>query len=101
MIRSKLQYYIDLAKEGSRESIDRIMADLHGGTEIVDTKFIDYALGLVEGEEGFEIMKDYLFHGTQIQRNYATLYFGRLGEYLIVREAYDLGLIDGRQAFSR
>ena len=46
-------------------------------------------------------MEHYLFHGTQIQRNYCTLYFGRRGEYLIVRKAYDAGIIDAKQAFSR
>ena len=39
--------------------------------------------------------------GTQIQRNYASLYFNRLGERDIVREAYALGLIDEIQAFAR
>lgn len=100
-METKLEKYVGLARLGTRESIGRIMKDLNSETSIADTKIIDFALGQVDGEEGFAIMKDYLFHGTRIQRNYATLYFARLGEYLIVREAYDLGLVDYRQAFSR
>ena len=68
---------------------------------LAESKFIDFALGHVESDEGMKIMEYYLFHGTQIQRNYCTLYFGRRGEYLIIRKAYDTGLIDAKQAFSR
>ncbi len=101
MSKTRLQYYIDLAKEGTSESIARIMADLTSDTPIVETKFIDFALSYVNGEEGFKVMEYFLFNGTQIQRNYSTLFFARLGEYLIIRKAYDMGLIDARQAFSR
>ena len=101
MSKTLLQHYIELAQEGTEESIGEIMADLNENTDIVDTKYIDFALGHVSGEEGMKVMEDYLFKGTKIQRNYATLYFARLGEYLIIRKAYDLGLIDARQAFSR
>ena len=46
-----------------------------------------------------KIMEHYLFHGTQIQRNYCALYFGRKGEYLIIRAAFDKGLIDEKAGF--
>lgn len=101
MSETILQHYIQLAKKGNKESIDEIMKHLNTDMTIVESKFIDFALGNIESEEGFKIMEDYLFHGTQIQRNYCALYFGRLGEYLIIREAYDQGLIDAKQAFSR
>lgn len=95
------EYYIKLAKAGSPESIAEIMKDLNLEMTIMEAKFIDFALGYVDTPEGFEVMKKYLFHGTQVQRNYCTLYFSRRGEYMIVREAYDKGLIDAKQAFSR
>jgi hypothetical protein len=101
MSKTMLQKYIELAKEGTPESIAEIMADLTLDTPIVETKFIDYALSFVNSEEGLAVMEEYLFKGTQIQRNYATLFFARLGEYLIIRKAYDMGLIDLKQAFSR
>lgn len=101
MSKTMLQNYIDLAKEGTSESIGRIMADLTMETPIVETKFIDFALSFVSSEEGLAVMEEYLFKGSQIQRNYATLFFARLGEYLLIRKAYDMGLIDLRQAFSR
>lgn len=96
-----LQRYIALAKEGTRDSIGKIMAHLNKDMTIADSKLLDFALGQVESEEGVAVMEEYLFHGTQIQRNYCTLYFGRRGEYLLIRKAFDLGLIDAKQAFSR
>jgi hypothetical protein len=101
MEQTILRYYIGLAKEGTDASIGEIMKHLDADMTLAESKFIDFALGHVESEEGFKVMEHYLFHGTQIQRNYCTLYFGRRGEYLIVRKAYDEGLIDYKQAFSR
>lgn len=101
MGQTALQYYIGLAKEGSKASIDEIMIHLNENMTLVESKFIDFALGLVSNHEGVNIMEHYLFNGTQIQRNYSALYFGRRGEYLIIRKAYDEGLIDAKQAFSR
>lgn len=96
-----LQFYIGLAKEGTETSIGEIMKHLNKSMTLAESKFIDFALGHVESDEGVKIMEHYLFHGTQIQRNYCTLYFGRRGEYPIIRKAYDAGLIDAKQAFSR
>lgn len=93
--------YIDLAKTGTKVSVQTLMVHLNRKMTIAESKFIDYALGLVETKEGIEVIHHHLFHGTQIQRNYCTLFFGRRGEYLIVRQAYDAGLIDAKQAFSR
>lgn len=98
---SMLQRYVALAKEGTKASVDEIMGHLNMDMSIAESKFIDFALGHVEGEEGLAAMEHYLFHGTQVQRNYVTLYFARRGEYLLIRKAYDLGLVDALQAFSR
>lgn len=101
MGQSLLQKYTELAREGTRASIDEIMTHLNMGMSIAESKIIDYALGLVDSEDGMKVMEDYLFRGTQIQRNYCTLYFIRREEYRLVRQAYDLGLIDYLQAFTR
>jgi hypothetical protein len=101
MGQSLLQYYIILAKKGTKDSISKIMQNLNENMTIAESKFIDFALSHIDNDEGNKVMEYYLFHGTQIQRNYCTLYFGRLGEYLIIREAYNKGLIDAKQAFSR
>lgn len=96
-----LPYFINLAKEGSKASISTIMGHLNKSMTLAESKFIDFALGHIDREDGVKIMAHYLLHGTQIQRNYCTLYFGRRGDYLIIRKAYDQGLIDAKQAFSR
>lgn len=101
MNETLLQRYVRLAGEGTRASIDEIMSHLNPDISIAESKFIDFALSGVEGEEGVRVMEHYLFHGTQIQRNYCALYFGRLGEYPLLRRAYEEGLIDAVQAFSR
>ena len=101
MDQTSLQRYIGLAKEGTKASIDEIMRHLNKGMSLPESKFIDFALGHVDNDEGLRVMEHYLFHGTQIQRNYCALYFGRRGEYQLIRKAYDAGLIDAKQAFSR
>jgi hypothetical protein len=101
MEQSILQSYVALAKTGTEESIREIMRHLNKNMSLAESKIIDFALSNVEGEEGVGVMERYLFHGTQIQRNYCALYFGRRGEYLVIRRAYDAGLIDANQAFSR
>lgn len=98
---SPLARSIALAKEGTRASVDALMSFLRLEMSIAESKFIDFALSQVATVEGVEAMEYYLFHGTQIQRNYCALYFGRLGEYPLLRKAYEEGLIDATQAFSR
>ena len=99
--QSILQHYISLAKEGTKASIDEIMRHLNKSMSLPESKFIDFALGHIGSAEGIKVMEHYLYHGTQIQRNYCALYFGRRGEYQLIRRAYDEGLIDAKQAFSR
>ncbi len=101
IVQSLLQRTIGLAKAGTKGSIDEIMKHLNMEMTIAESKFIDFALSYVNSDEGVKVMEYYLFHGTQVQRNYCALYFARLGEYPIVREAFDKGLIDAKQAFSR
>ena len=97
----KLQSYIEAAIKGSASDIDFIMSTLTTQSSLATTRFIDYALSLVESDEGIEQIRHYLFHGTLIQRNYASLFFNRLGEWKCVKEAYEQGLIDEIQAFAR
>jgi hypothetical protein len=92
---------ITLCKSGTKENIDAVMAQLNMDITIAMSKIIDYSLSFVESEEGVSRMMYYLFHGTQMQRNYCTLYFNRRGDWPIVRSAYEQGLIDYIQAYSR
>jgi len=101
MMQSILQTYIGLAKEGTAASVAEIFGHLNTRMSLAESKFIDFALGCVESKEGVAAVEQMLFHGTQIQRNYCALFFGRRGDYDVVRKAYDLGLIDAKQAFSR
>lgn len=101
MTQTMTKQWIMLAKKGTKESIDKIMLNLNENMTLAESRAIDFALSFVDTTEGMDTMKYYLFNGTQIQRNYCALYFGRLHEYLILRDAYDKGLIDEKQAFSR
>jgi hypothetical protein len=101
---SKLDYYVKLALNGTENDVDSIMKDLKENVSLIDTKFIDYALGLVKSTVGVERITGYLFNGTQIQRNYCTLFFNRRcekGDWNLVKKAYFMGLIDEKQAFSK
>ena len=96
-----LDGYIRLASDGTKTSVDTILADINREMSIGLSKIIDYSLSFVQSSEGIERMTYYLFHGTQIQRNYCTLYFNRRGDWPLVRQAFEQGLIDEIQAFSR
>ena len=96
-----LQELIECALRGHKDDICCIMSKLTSESDFATTRYVDFALSLVETPEGFTQIKFFLFNGTLIQRNYACLYFNRLGEREIVIEAYKLGLIDEIQAFAR
>jgi hypothetical protein len=77
------------------------MAYLDEEVDLPTTKVVDYHLGTVDNVDGIRRIEHYLFTGTQIQRNYCTLFFARMGEWPIVNRAFKLGLIDRTQAYSR
>lgn len=97
----ELQILIKKAQSGHENDVDFIMDQLSFDSTFEMTRYVDFALSLVQRPEGIERIKFYLFNGTLIQRNYASLFLNRLGEWEIVREAYNLGLIDEIQAFAR
>ena len=101
---SRLAYYIDLATNGAASDVDLIMKELNSDVTLAESKFIDYALSLVNSPEGVERISEYLFNGSQIQRNYSTLFYCRRcerGDWDLVKKAFKMGLIDARQAFSK
>ena len=97
----ELKVLIDKAENGSSEDIDSIMEKLTSDSTLAMTRYIDFALSLVEKTEGIKRIEHYLFNGTLIQRNYASLFLNRLGEWNPVKRAYEQGLIDEIQAYSR
>lgn len=101
MLLSELKKSVKLANQGDQNSVRKIMDNLNENMTLQESRELDYAIGQIEHKDSVEVIKEYLFHGSQIQRNYAALFFGRIHEYFILREAYDLGLIDAKQAFSR
>jgi len=96
-----LDELIDKAESGTSADVDCIMSFLSKESTFAMTRYVDFALGLVTNPEGFQRIIYYLFNGTLIQRNYASLYLNRLGERSYVKEAFDKGLIDETQAFAR
>lgn len=97
----KLKVLTDKGQSGNSKDVDYIMDELTADATLAVTRYVDFALSLVEKEEGIERIKYYLFNGTLIQRNYASLFFNRQGEWEPVKEAYMQGLIDEVQAYSR
>lgn len=97
----KLRELIDLALLGEKVNIDKIFKELNEHTTIEDTRYVDFALSLVEKEQGIKQIEYYLFNGSQMQRNYASLFFNRRGDYDLIEKANKLGLIDDLQAFIR
>ena len=94
----KLRELIDLALEGKKENIDRIFNELNENSTIELTRYVDFALSLVENEAGILRIEYYLFNGSLMQRNYASLFFNRRGDYHLIEKANKEGLIDHLQA---
>ncbi len=88
------------AQSGKPEDIDIIMEWLNKA-DLPVTRIVDFRLSAVTAPECIERIAHYLFNGTQIQRNYATLFFSRRNDWKVVNEAYAQGLIDKLQAYSR
>ncbi|WP_163323732.1 hypothetical protein [Draconibacterium mangrovi] len=98
----ELQALINKAQSGQIEDVDYIMSQLTTESSLAMTRYVDFALSLVEPDsKGFERIRYYLFNGTLIQRNYASLYLNRLGIWKPVKDAFEQGLIDEIQAYSR
>jgi hypothetical protein len=89
------------ARSGRTSDINYLMENLKVSLPGAHCKMIDYALGQVSSREGRERIKHFLFNGSQIQRNYAALYFKRLGAVILIEEAFQQGCIDEIQAYSR
>jgi hypothetical protein len=97
----QLKVLIDKAQSGKSTDVDLIMEKLTVDSTFAMTRYVDFALSLVNNTDGIERIKYYLFNGTLIQRNYASLFLNRLGEWEPVKRAYEQGLIDKIQAYSR
>lgn len=99
--KGELQELVKKAQSGTPEDVDFIMKRLTSDSTFAQTRYVDFSLSLVKTVEGIEQIKFYLFHGTLIQRNYSSLFLNRLGEWKPVKQAYEQGLIDEIQAYSR
>lgn len=93
--------FVAMARNGGVSDVDTLMDNLESDRNSATCKLVDYTLGLVDTREGKDRIRHYLFNGTQIQRNYAALYFKRRGAKDILREAVNQGCIDRLQAFSK
>ena len=96
-----LQELIDRAESGDCEDVDFIINKLNGSSTFAMTRYVDFALGSVENQFGIDRIEYYLFNGSIIQRNYCSLYFNRKGDWVLVKKAFNQGLIDEIQAYAR
>ena len=97
----ELQDLIMRAEKGTAADVEFIMNHLTQDASLAMTRYVDYALSIVENENGIARIKEYLFKGTPIQRNYSCLFFNRRGDWTLVNEAFHAGCIDEIQAFAR
>jgi hypothetical protein len=86
---------------GQAINVDALMHTLETDDNLTTTKLVDFALDLIQADEGRARLEHYLFNGTPIQRNYAALYFKRRGHEALLAEAVQRGRIDVEQAFSK
>lgn len=97
----KLQELIEKAETGNEIDVDFIMSHLTSDSTFELTRYVDFALSLVNNINGITRIEHYLFNGSLIQRNYSSLFFNRRYDYDIVMKAFSQGLIDEIQAFAR
>jgi hypothetical protein len=97
----KLGELIERAELGDEDDVDYIMSHLTNNSSLAMTRYVDFALSLVENPNGILRLQYYLFNGTLIQRNYSSLFFNRRLDYEIVKRAYNEGRIDEIQAYAR
>lgn len=90
-----------LAESGKAADIDDLMRKLDQNESLTGYKLIDYSLGLVTSAEGRDRLRHFLFNGSQVQRNYAALYFKRQGAQELLEAAVRSGCIDSIQAYLR
>lgn len=90
-----------LCASGSRYDVDGVLSFLDQDADVPTTKIVDFHLGTITNDDGIRRIEHYLFHGTQRQRNFCTLFFARRNEWEVVNRAYERGLIDREQAYSR
>ncbi|MGV0104733.1 HEAT repeat domain-containing protein [Nostoc sp. DSM 114160] len=93
--------FVAMARAGGVSDIDTLMENLENDRTSATCKLVDFTLSLVDTPQGQDRIRHYLFNGTQIQRNYAALYFKRRGAKKILKEAVNQGCIDKLQAFSK
>lgn len=86
---------------GREGDIDYVVSLLNESVDLPTTRAVDRYLGEVCNPAGIKRLEYHLFNGTQIQRNYCTLFFARRNDWDIVNRAFALGLIDRIQAYSR
>ncbi len=98
---NRFDTFVAMGRSGRPSDVDRLLQALEDERDTASSKLIDYALGLVGTTQGKARIKHYLFNGTQMQRNYAALYFKRQNDRAVLEEAVKQGCIDRVQAFSK
>lgn len=96
-----LDKFITFYKQDSDKGVDHFMSHLNIEVTLIETKMIDFYLGQMTSPTAIERVTHYLFNGTQIQRNYSTLFLARKNIWKPINVAYQQGLIDYKQAYSR
>ena len=89
------------AASGRAADVDFLMDHLDLSRTHSRCKVIDFALSLVTSVEGQARIGYFLFNGSQIQRNYAALYFKRRGDVQLIKAATQQGCIDEIQAYAK
>lgn len=99
--KEKCDFVRRMCEDGSARAIDYVFSFLDDDADVVTTKIVDRYLGDVSNPAGVGRIEGYLFGDDQFRRNYAALYFARKDEWAVIKRAYDAGLIDYEQAYSK
>lgn len=92
---------LEQGKRGEAADVREIMNMLDPDRDMRIIKIADTALTMVRNPEGVAELERFLFSGTGMQRNYCVNYFRRREMRTPILRAWEAGLIDSVQAFSR
>ncbi|HPH97918.1 MAG TPA: hypothetical protein PKW33_17100 [Anaerolineaceae bacterium] len=93
--------FVQSGRQGRTDDVIFLMNALEMQDDLATSRWVDFALSLVRGQEGVGQTLHFLFHGSLRQRNVAALYFKRRGWFDELEEALQQGLVDAVQGYAQ
>lgn len=71
----RYDFFVQSGRQGRIGDVIFLMNALEQQDDLATSRWVDFALSLVRGQESVGQIRHFLFHGSLRQRNVAALYF--------------------------